>query len=225
MLVKIVLVVLLTLALVFECFSTISVPITIGLYISEYNGYRFGVFGWCKVDRSVCSPIRIGYSKDDILLFNEQEYLHLPNHAKYALSNLLLVHVLAFVCVTILWIFGMLTCCRCIKTSRRMLIIAVVWSMVTFMVTLLGFLIDILIFSSHVTWCTWLTLASAFFTVLSGTVLCVMRRNLTYDKFLESKAEKHGVYVPVCRLNDVEELEIPWCNTMNHQALTAPTPM
>ena len=131
MLVKIVLVVLLTLALVFECFSTISVPITIGLYISEYNGYRFGVFGWCKVDRSVCSPIRIGYSKDDILLFNEQEYLHLPNHAKYALSNLLLVHVLAFVCVTILWVFGMLTCFRCIKTSRRMLIIAVLWSMLT----------------------------------------------------------------------------------------------
>lgn len=204
MLVDVVLLTLLSLALVFECFSTISVPITSRFYISEYNGYRFGVFGWCAVNGNVCSPIKIGYSKNDILFFNDQEYLHLPNNAKYALSNLLLVHVLAFVCVSLLWIFGVLTCFRCIRISRGTMTVAVVWSMLSFMMVLLGFLIDILIFSSHVTWCSWLTLVGAFFTALSGTMLCLMRRDLPSHESLDRNVEKTTVYVPVCSIEDAK---------------------
>lgn len=206
---KIVFLTSLSLALVFELFNTISVPITSHLFISEYNGYKFGVFGWCKVDGSICSPIRMGYSLDDILLFNDNEYLHLPNHAKYALSKLLLVHVLSFVCVLVFWLFAILICIKWLNTSKSVLLFAVGWSMVTFMVSLLGFLIDVLMFASHVTWSSWLMLVSAFFVALSGILLCLMIRDLSYRRFVKLQGEV-DVCVPMTEPRDPDELNEIW---------------
>lgn len=48
------------LAFVLLLLSTLSTPIIKGIPLASYQGYNFGVFGWCK--GSSCSPINIGYS-------------------------------------------------------------------------------------------------------------------------------------------------------------------
>lgn len=207
-----------TLALVCEFFNTISVPITSHLYISEYNGYKFGVFGWCKQDGSICSPVRVGYSLDDILLLNDNEYLHLPNHAKYALSKLLLVHMLSFASVLVFWLFSLLTCVKRLHISRGILLFAVVWSMMTFMISLLGFLIDILMFASHITWSSWLVLVGAFCVAVSGFMLCLMIRDVPYKRFVKLQGDV-DVCVPMSELRDSQDSSDSWNNRQRREIL------
>ena len=186
---KVVLLTALTISLVFQLFSVITVPITSNIFIAQYKGYRFGVFGWCKLKASVCSQIRMGYALQDIMLINDNEYLHLPTKAKYALSKLLLVHAISLVCVFMLWLASIVICVFWLRVSKNVLFGAVLWSMVTFMVSLLAFLIDVLMFGSYVTWASWLMLVSAFFVALSGLMICLLIRELPYKRFVKLQKE------------------------------------
>ena len=50
--------------------SVISTPIIKGIPLASYEGYNFGVFGYCKGDN--CSPIEIGYNTGMSRLFARQ---------------------------------------------------------------------------------------------------------------------------------------------------------
>jgi hypothetical protein len=48
------------LAFILLLLSTLSTPIIKAIPLGSYQGYNFGVFGWCKGD--TCSKINIGYN-------------------------------------------------------------------------------------------------------------------------------------------------------------------
>ena len=52
------------LALVLLVLSTISTPIIRAIPLGSYQGYDFGVFGWCNSDR--CEGPQIGYNTGEI---------------------------------------------------------------------------------------------------------------------------------------------------------------
>jgi hypothetical protein len=49
------------LAFVLLLLSTLSTPIIKGIPLASYQGYNFGVFGYCK-DGGECHPFTVGYS-------------------------------------------------------------------------------------------------------------------------------------------------------------------
>ncbi len=49
------------LAFVLLLLSTLTTPVIKGIPLGSYQGYNFGVFGFCK-DGGECSQIAVGYS-------------------------------------------------------------------------------------------------------------------------------------------------------------------
>lgn len=101
--------ILVLICLVVQLLPVISVPITglgIGynLHLSKYQNYTFGVFGLCT-KHGICSKPRIGYppESDEFYSFmdSDGEYpefaaAELPSKARYAISKLLVVHIVGF---------------------------------------------------------------------------------------------------------------------------------
>lgn len=66
--------------------------------------------------------------------------------------------------------------------SARYLLVVFIFSTITFLVCLLAFLIDVLIFIPHMAWGTYIVLAATIMVGLSGIVSCAMRRTLISRK-------------------------------------------
>ena len=58
--------ILFLIAFVLVLLSTISTPIVKSIPLAKHDGYRFGVFGYCKDDGSQCSSPSIGYGTGKI---------------------------------------------------------------------------------------------------------------------------------------------------------------
>ncbi|CUM45917.1 unnamed protein product [Debaryomyces fabryi] len=104
--------------LMIQLLPVISVPITgkeIGynLHLSKYGNYTFGVFGLCT-SNNICSRPKIGYPSetDEFYSFmddDQGEYpdfaaAELPSKARYAISKLLVVHLVGFCFTGILFL-------------------------------------------------------------------------------------------------------------------------
>ncbi|AET38904.1 Rim9p Ecym_3418 [Eremothecium cymbalariae DBVPG len=166
-----------TLALVFQLFATISTPLTSNVYLSHFNGYRFGVFGWCNTENGNCTSVKLGYSSKDAFLFAGQDELALPTQAKYSLSKLLVVHPIALCSTAILWV--MVIFVQFCDDTDRSLTAIIIWSFLTYLQTLLCFLVDVLLFIPYLDWPGWLILVSAILIVFSSSVSCLRRRTIS----------------------------------------------
>lgn len=192
-----------SLALVFQVFATVSVPITNKFSISSYNGYRFGVFGWCSESTKLCSPVKVGYSRQDILLLTDHSYISLPSHAKYSISKLLVVHPISFAASFILWIFSILIHFQRIRHNKNFLLMFIIFCTVTFLISVLSFLVDIIIFVSYVTWTSWLVLVSSILIAVTGTILSMMRRSVILEDY--SKLDKRDEMIQMIQIrNDID---------------------
>lgn len=167
----------LTVALVFQIFATVSAPIVKTIAISEYNGYRFGVFGWCKNGTITCSSVKVGYSLDTPEVFNETGNPLFPSYAKKSLSKLLLAHSIALGATAILWILGLVLHLKDLKHHRHYLLVFALLCMATFLISLLSFLVDLVLFVSFLLWPSWLVLVSTILLALTGTMLWALRRS------------------------------------------------
>ncbi|CAH6721415.1 pH-response regulator protein palI/RIM9 [[Candida] jaroonii] len=92
--------VLSSISFVIQLLPVISVPLTgkgnnYGIYFAKYNNFVFGVFGLCDYVNNRCSPPKIGYPLST-LLDSEFGAVELPSNARYSISKLLVVHVVAF---------------------------------------------------------------------------------------------------------------------------------
>ncbi|AAS52061.1 ADR141Wp [Eremothecium gossypii ATCC 10895] len=181
-----------TLALLFQSFATFSVPLSNGVTLSHFNGYKFGVFGWCDTTHTHCTPLKLGYSAEDGFLFAGQDELSLPTQAKYSLSKLLVVHPLALCSMVVLWLMVVLS--QCYKHSDRRLTIIILWSFLTYMETLLCFLVDVLLFVPYLDWPGWLMLVSAVLVVFSSSIACLRRRTLTSQRIEKGAKEDLELY-------------------------------
>ncbi len=58
-------------AFVLLLLSTLSTPVIKGIPLASYQGYNFGVFGWCK-ESGGCSAFQIGYSTGQSSRFKQR---------------------------------------------------------------------------------------------------------------------------------------------------------
>lgn len=175
------LMVILTIAFVFQLLAILSVPISKNIYLSQYQGYKFGVFGLCNGD--TCSKVMVGYSTTDI---DDIKGFSLPSNARHSVSKLLVVHPIATGFTFVLFVGSIVLHWREFSSSLRFLFFMLLWTIPTFLLVLLSFLVDILLFVPYLDWGGWIVLASAVLVSLSAILLCIMRRTVSSRKNMKN---------------------------------------
>ncbi|KAF9871555.1 ph signal transduction protein [Colletotrichum karsti] len=159
--------------------STLSTPIIKAIPLGSFQGVTFGVFGVCKADNS-CTGIEIGY--DTSGLFQKPGAFDLPDSARNTLSAILIVHPIAALTTLIMFILAAVAHLHSPSHSARYLLAVFIFSFVDFLICLLAFLVDVLLFVPHMAWGSYIVLAATILVGLSGMVACAMRRMLVSRK-------------------------------------------
>ncbi|KAJ2974349.1 hypothetical protein NUW58_g8685 [Xylaria curta] len=163
--------------------SVLSTPIIkaipLGLYKPDGGVVNFGVFGYCRGD--ACSPIEIGYDTSIFAPQSSSEF-DLPSATRTRLSAILIVHPVAALLTLIMFIMAVVAHLHSPSHSSRYLCGLFIFGILTFLVCLLAFLIDVLLFVPHLAWGSWLVLAATILVFLSFIVSCAMRRTLVGRK-------------------------------------------
>uniref|UniRef100_A0A060SXW1 ARAD1A07766p n=1 Tax=Blastobotrys adeninivorans TaxID=409370 RepID=A0A060SXW1_BLAAD len=200
--------VLVLIAFAFELIAVLSVPVTRAITLCTYGDYEFGVFGYCNSKTNSCSPVGIGY---DVSL----DTFSLPSDARRSLARLLVVHVVSAAITLVLLIFALVAHVHGPANSTRYVLFVLVFSILAFLLTLLAFLVDILLFGSHLSWGGWLMLAATVLLLISVVVLFIMRRMISSEKAMK---RRHNI----TSLHDLDAGNDPFAMEYNYRGQGTP---
>jgi hypothetical protein len=187
-------------AFVLLLLSVISVPITKSIALGSFNGVSFGVFGYCVNGK--CSSVQLGYNPGSSALRRPlivdqairsasasssrrsleprqnsgSNNFSLPPSARNGLSNILIVHVIAAALTLIALVLSIVAHVRKPSHSVRFLLAIFIIGILTTILTLLSFLVDLLVFVPHFAFGTWLVLAA---TVCNAVATSMTRLRLS----------------------------------------------
>ncbi|EME39043.1 hypothetical protein DOTSEDRAFT_48464 [Dothistroma septosporum NZE10] len=168
-------------AFVLLLLSTLSTPVIQGIPLGSFQGYNFGVLGYCK--GNVCTGPRIGYTTDGLFSGSDTNSdFSLPSSARHSLSSILIVHPIAALLCLVCLCLGIAAHFHGPSHSPRYLLALLILTIPTLLVTLLAFLVDILLFVPHMQWGVWIVLAATILIMASSIVTCAMRRTLVSRK-------------------------------------------
>ncbi|KAK1782776.1 SUR7/PalI family-domain-containing protein [Copromyces sp. CBS 386.78] len=190
--------------------ATISTPIIKQIPLSRFNikglgDLSFGVFGYCT--STGCSPIEIGYDTSAFSAQINSDY-DLPMGTRSTLSSILIVHPVAALITLINFVLAIVAHFHSPSHSARYLLILFIVSIVDFIVCLLAFLVDVLLFIPHLSWGSYIVVAATILVAFCSLVTCAMRRTL-----VNRKANRKRI---------AENAEMSGENYYNRQAQTAP---
>ena len=174
--------VILAIAFALELIAILSVPVTKSITLCTYQNIQFGVFGYCDTSTNTCSNIGIGYS--DV---TSVEGFSLPSNARHTLANLLIVHVVAAGLTLILLVLTLFAHFHAASHSSKYLLAILIFALPCFLLSLLAFLVDILLFVPHLDWGGWIVLAATVLIALFGVLLCIMRRTMSSRKAMKRR--------------------------------------
>ncbi|KAK9387875.1 SUR7/PalI family-domain-containing protein [Lipomyces mesembrius] len=175
--------VLLAIAFGLQLVAVISAPVVESITLGTYKNVKFGVFGYCTT--TGCSKVRIGYPNS--IVNGEGNDFSLPSNARHSLTNLLIVHPIAAGFTLILLIFSLIAHFHGPANSPRYLFFLLIFCLPTFILSLLAFLVDILLFIPHLNWGGWIVLASTVVIAVCSLILCTMRRTLSSRKAMRKR--------------------------------------
>ncbi|KAJ4205768.1 regulator of ime2 [Fusarium falciforme] len=160
--------------------AVLSTPVIEVIPLSDFDGIKYGVFGYCESGKG-CSNIGIGYDTEKLVGDNTQAF-DLPSGVRNTLSAILVVHPVAALITLILFIMAAVSHLHSPSHSTRFLLILFIFLFLDFLICLLAFLIDVLLFVPHLAWGSYLVLAATILVAMSGLVTCAMRRTLISRK-------------------------------------------
>lgn len=175
------LIVMITITISFQILPIISIPITT-IPLAKYSKFRYGLFGWCIVEKVpssyvICTGRGIGYQNIDTSIYGHT--LSLPSDCKYSVSKLLVVHVIAFIFSCILLSLVCLMNFTSLRVNPKLVLAAALWSLPTFLLSLLSFLVDILLFAKRISWPGWLMLAATVMQAFCCSIIWSLRRTVS----------------------------------------------
>ncbi|KAK0613150.1 SUR7/PalI family-domain-containing protein [Bombardia bombarda] len=159
--------------------AVLSTPIIKAVPLCSFGGDDFGVFGYCT--STGCSPIEIGYDAR-IIKSEDPSDFNLSPQTRSTLSALLIIHPVAAFLTLAMFVLAVIAHLRSPSHSARYLLMVFIVSIVNFVVCLLAFLIDILLFVPHLAWGSYIVLAATILVAISGLVSCAMRRTVVGKK-------------------------------------------
>lgn len=174
--------VILAIAFALELLAVLSVPVTRSITLCTYGNIQFGVFGYCDTSTDKCSSIGIGYTNMASI-----EGFSLPSNARHTLASLLIVHVAAAGLTLILLVLTLFAHLHSAAHSSRYLLLVLILSLPCFLLSLLAFLVDILLFIPHLDWGGWIVLGATVLIAIYSVLLCIMRRTISSRKALKNR--------------------------------------
>lgn len=124
-----------------------------------------------------------------------------------------MVHPVAALVTLVLFIMAVITHMHAPSHSSRFLLIIFIFLFIDFLICLLAFLIDVLLFVPHLAWGSYLVLAATILVALSGLITCAMRRTLIgrkdRQKRIAENAEMSGENYYNRTVAQVKEEEVP----------------
>ncbi|KAI5860746.1 SUR7/PalI family-domain-containing protein [Durotheca rogersii] len=160
--------------------AVLSTPIIKAIPLGTYKGVSFGVFGYCN--NGVCSPIEIGYDTGNLFSPVDSATFDLPPATRTTLSAILVVHPVACLLTLVMLVLAIVAHLHSPSHSPRYLLLLFIFGIITFLVCLLSFLIDVLLFVPHMAWGSYIVLAATILVFMSFIVSCAMRRTLVSRK-------------------------------------------
>lgn len=106
----------------------------------------------------------------------------LPEGTRTTLSAILIVHPVACLLTLVMLVLAIVAHFHSPSHSSRYLLLLFIFGIITFLVCLLAFLIDVLLFVPHMAWGSYIVLAATVLVFLSFIVSCAMRRTLVSRK-------------------------------------------
>ncbi|KAL7621583.1 regulator of ime2 [Parahypoxylon ruwenzoriense] len=162
--------------------AVLSTPIIKAIPLGTYKGVNFGVFGYCNNNDGQCSPIEIGYDTGNLFSPVDSATFDLPPATRTTLSAILVVHPVACFLTLVMLVLSIVAHLHSPSHSSRYLLLLFIFGIITFVVCLLAFLIDVLLFVPHMAWGSYIVLAATILVFLSFIVSCAMRRTLVSRK-------------------------------------------
>ncbi|AEO65047.1 uncharacterized protein THITE_56897 [Thermothielavioides terrestris NRRL 8126] len=172
--------VLLFAAFVLLMLSVLSTPIIRVIPLASWQGVDFGVFGYC--DKNGCTSIGIGYDVHDVLGSSNSNDFDLPSSTRSTISSLLIIHPVAAGVTLFMFVLAVVAHFHSPSHSSRYLLLLFIVGILNFLVCLLSFLADVLLFVPHMAWGSYVVLAATILVALSGLVSCAMRRTIVGRK-------------------------------------------
>ncbi|KAL7796471.1 SUR7/PalI family domain-containing protein [Trichoderma ceciliae] len=116
----------------------------------------------------------------------------LPSGVRHTLSAILILHPVAAFLTLVMFLLAIAAHFRAASHSTRYLLFFFVFNLITFLVCLAAFVIDVLLFIPHMAWGTYIVLAATVLVFLSGLVSCAMRRTLVSRKDRKRRIEENA---------------------------------
>lgn len=199
-------VVFITISLVFQLLPIISVPVTSHLTLSRFYNSSYGVFGWCYEQSGslgrICTDPQIGYG--DLQVSTSRQKTFLPSKLKSSVTKLLVVHPLSLAVTFILWVMALLILFSKLGSSPKYLLLVAMFSLPTFLFCLLCFLVDILIFISHLAWPGWLMLANTVLIAICCFLLWTLRRSVSIKNYEALHSEDRASSIETYSMTNVK---------------------
>lgn len=172
--------VLLGIAFALLLLSVISAPIISAIPIGSFDNVQFGVFGFCGP--SGCSSAGIGYDIDSVIPNRKAQNFDLPSGVRHTLSMILILHPVAAFLTLVMFFMAVAAHFRAASHSSKYLLAFLIFNLITFLVCIAAFVIDVLLFIPHLAWGTYITIAATALVFFSLLVSCAMRRTLISRK-------------------------------------------
>lgn len=164
-------------ALVVQILACITLPVVRSFLLCLYQGVEFGVFGFCTA--LGCLKRGIGYGE----AATDQDGFSLPQNTRRLVLRLLVVHPIA-VGLTFVLLVGV--CGLAVPRARalpRFVLALLAWTLPTFLLVLLSFLTDILLFAPHLNWPGWIIIVAIVALAVVSSVLCISRRRAVTRRY------------------------------------------
>lgn len=133
-------------------------------------------------NRKVRSCANINFLTASLFTDSESKSFDLPVGTRKTLSAILIIHPIAAFFTLIMLVLAGTAHLHSPSHSPRYLLGVFILSILTLLLTLLSFLIDVLLFVPHMAWGSYIVLAATILVAASGIVSCAMRRTLVSRK-------------------------------------------
>ncbi|KAG6038819.1 hypothetical protein E4U41_003625 [Claviceps citrina] len=181
--------VLLFVAFILLLLSVISIPITKFVPLGQNKNAKYGVFGYCQDGK--CSKIGIGYPSGGILNDDTQQF-DLPGSVRHTLSAILIINPVAALLTLVMFFLAVAVHMHSASHSARYLLVVFIFTCITFIVCLVAFVIDVLMFTPHLAWGSYLVLASAIMLAVGAVAVFVMRHALVGRKARQNRMAENA---------------------------------
>ena len=117
-----------------------------------------------------------------VLTTPDSKSFNLNSETRSTLSAILIVHPVAALITLVMFAMAMVAHFHSPSHSARYLLLLFVVGIVDFLLCLLCFLVDVLLFVPHMAWGSYIVLAATILVAISGLVSCAMRRTVVSRK-------------------------------------------